>query len=80
MSPSNGLLLCATHHALFDAHVLTVAQDLRITHFPSDGPPLKRDSADAQVVVALNGKSIALPTDVRLHPSPDALRFRSNMR
>ena len=38
MHPSNGLLLCSTHHALFDADILTVGLDRRVACQAEPGP------------------------------------------
>jgi putative restriction endonuclease len=38
LDPANGLLLCATHHALFDANILTVSMDRCIHCTLTDDP------------------------------------------
>lgn len=65
---TNGLLLRADIHSLFDLNLIGIdprslmivlAQEIRHTSYK-----------------ALNGKSLALPDDARSHPSKDALRER----
>jgi putative restriction endonuclease len=76
IAPSNGLLLCATHHSLFDAHWLTVTPDRKIQcRAPSTGAEMHSDS-DRQISIALHGRIISVPDDPRVQPSPAALERR----
>jgi putative restriction endonuclease len=78
LDPSNGLLLCATHHALFDAHVLTVSPDHRIV-CRLDGLVAQRcTDADRYGAISLHGRLISVPVDQRLQPSVDALQYRAS--
>jgi putative restriction endonuclease len=79
MAPSNGLLLCATHHALFDAHMLTVNPACKITCTESPSAP-HWSEADRRTALAMHGQSVTLPGDSRFHPSPRMLQRRAEMR
>ena len=76
MDPRNGLLLCATHHALFDAHVLTVTVDRRITFRPPRRATHRWTDADQHAAISLDGRRISLPVDPGLQPSTEALQYR----
>jgi putative restriction endonuclease len=79
MAPSNGLLLCATHHSLFDAHVLTVAASYKIACTESPAAPHWSD-ADKRTALAMHGQSVTLPGDSRFHPSSLLLQRRAELR
>ena len=78
MHPSNGLLLCSTHHALFDADILTVGLDRRVACRQNEVPHHHWNDADHKAVTALHGHPIAVPTDERLRPSDAALTYRAS--
>lgn len=71
LDPRNGLLLCATHHALFDARVLNVSPDRRITFRPRQQATHKWNEADLNAAVSLQGRGIAKPADPEV---PAAIR------
>lgn len=74
MDPANGLLLCATHHALFDAGVLSLGLDRRVQCDPGlPGHPW--NETDHHIASALNGRDIRTPENPRLRPSADALAY-----
>jgi len=77
LSPTNGLLLCSTHHSLFDAHVLTVTTNGQIAcHL--DNPSAKHwTDADRHATIVFQGRDISLPADERLRPSAVALAHRA---
>ena len=77
VSTSNGLLLCSTHHALFDADILSITTDHRITCLPAKVPGHHWTDADRRAAVALDGQPVALPADTRLRPSATALAYRA---
>ena len=66
-APTNGLLLRRDVHALFDADLLGIDPDYRIRLSP-------RISDDAYA--ALDGSTISLPDDEKLHPDRNALDER----
>ena len=79
LDPRNGLLLCTTHHCLFDAGLITVNQSLKIVYYD----PKMKDAAysiiDKALSVAVNGKKIRLPKDKRLWPSSELLKARHKL-
>jgi putative restriction endonuclease len=65
---TNGLLLCANHHRLFDSEWITVTSDYIIRFADPemrDGPYSEADKAAS---VALRGAKISCPADRRLWP------------
>lgn len=77
MSPSNGVLLCSTHHALFDADILSVTPDRTIACLRNKVPGHQWTEADHRAAVVLDGQPMALPADTRLRPSDAALAYRA---
>jgi putative restriction endonuclease len=80
MSPTNGLLLCATHHALFDSHILTVTTTCKIRCSIEKPRARNWTDVDRQSTISLHGQGVSLPSDPRLHPSVAALRHRLRRR
>jgi putative restriction endonuclease len=78
IAPTNGLLLCATHHSLFDAQILTVTTDCKVACSLQDQKSEKWTDADRRLAIALEGVDVSLPRDPRLHPSQEALKHRAN--
>ncbi|MCX7112205.1 MAG: HNH endonuclease [Proteobacteria bacterium] len=69
----NGLLLCATHHRLLDAGLITVSQSHKV-HYCDPGMEKRQYSmCDKGLTVDLHGKKIYLPSDQRHWPSRDYL-------
>ena len=66
LDPRNGLLLCATHHKLFDDDSLTLTPDRAIAYY-TDVEDWAYSEAD-RAVSALNGAKLRLPADRRLGP------------
>jgi putative restriction endonuclease len=77
LDPGNGLLLCGTHHLLFDANVLTVSADRRIVCTLVDYPGFGWTASDRQSAIALHGQPLSIPAEERLQPSVAALRHRA---
>jgi putative restriction endonuclease len=72
----NGLLLCATHHALFDNGDLSVTTDYALEYadpYMTSGP---YTPADKVISLELHGMKLRLPSDHRLWPSQEAIIFR----
>ena len=77
VSPTNGLLLCATHHALFDAGILGVSRDRKIVcHRGKVSPGHHWTATDETIAGALDGEPVTLPVDERLWPADVALAYR----
>jgi putative restriction endonuclease len=77
VSASNGLLLCSTHHDLFDADILSVTTERKICFLHDKIPGRRWTDADRRAVVVLDGQPIALPTNPQLRPSDVALAYRT---
>ncbi len=74
LDPANGVLLCATHHRLFDAGLITLGESLRVVYFD---PAMKHgefSEIDKKTVAALHGRPAFLPSKRRHWPSLDFLR------
>ncbi len=80
LDPANGLLLCGTHHLLFDASILIVTTDRRIACTLSDHPGPGWTAADRQNAIMLNGRPLSMPAEERLQPSIAALLQREARR
>ncbi|MCF1504669.1 HNH endonuclease [Afifella sp. H1R] len=64
----NGLLLCGTHHLLFDQGLMRVTTDYRIV-YNNKYPDLSTYSdSDKAATLKLDGQKLRLPEDERLHP------------
>jgi putative restriction endonuclease len=76
LDPQNGLLLCATHHSLFDTGYLTVNHSGLIEYYDPQG---KKDgdysTTDRMVTVALHRKHALLPKIEKHRPSAEALAY-----
>ena len=80
VSPANGLLLCSTHHALFDAGILSVSPARAITCQRDKLPGHKWTTADQHAAADLDGQPVRLPGDRRLWPDAEALAYRNGRR
>jgi putative restriction endonuclease len=73
LHPSNGVLLCASHHRLFDAGKITITSRLKVFFYDNeeeDGPYSEADRASS---ISLNGNKLSLPRDKRHWPSIEFL-------
>jgi len=77
LNPKNGLLLCSSHHRLFDAGVVTVSESLRIV-VDEQAKTLTR--SDRRLLDALIGKKLKLPDDLELWPNPQWLQERHKLQ
>lgn len=76
ISPSNGLLLCASHHKLFDAGWLKINEDLKVIHVDEEYDDNYYGEADKAATVDFDNKLLTLPEDKRLWPSLGLIRKR----
>lgn len=76
IDPRNGLLLCATHHRLFDAALITVSDDYLIRCHDPDGEDGPYSDADEQATLHLHGKHLKLPERKSLWPQLEWIRRR----
>ena len=76
--PNNGVLLCANHHAMFDADFITIDDQYTIRYRdPQMENYAPYNESDIAMSVNLDGRRMALPTDTRLWPSMDRVRERN---
>lgn len=69
LDPRNGLLLCATHHRLFDAGWLRITSELRIEHDDTAANGAAYSEADEQVARALHRRRLRRPVSAALLPA-----------
>lgn len=62
LDPSNGLLLCASHHCLFDSHVFRLRKDLSIEFYDPHAKDEPYSEMDRKFALELHEKRIAMPT------------------
>ncbi|HEY1943734.1 MAG TPA: HNH endonuclease signature motif containing protein [Roseiarcus sp.] len=77
LDPTNGLLLCSTHHRLFDDHSLTIAPDRTIHYFATAE---NWDYSDADRMISqLHGVAFRLPEARSLWPSTKRIAERAEI-
>lgn len=73
MSPANGILLCATHHSMVDAGLLTIS----LSHVVTYSDPTERygpySPADRAMAIELHGSQARMPARKEHQPSAVAL-------
>jgi putative restriction endonuclease len=74
MDPRNGLLLCASHHRLFDAGLITLDESLNIFYYDAEMSDGLYSETDSNLTGHWHGKRAHLPADEHLHPSVEFLR------
>ncbi|MBW5285891.1 HNH endonuclease [Burkholderia gladioli] len=74
LDPANGILLCATHHKLFDAGELTVSRSMKVVYCDPEMEQPDYRTFDKLLVVDFHSKEIGLPANERLRPNPEYLR------
>lgn len=77
VSPTNGLLLCSTHHALFDSGILGVSADRKIACHQYKVSGHQWTDADRRAASDLDGQPVRLPANTRLWPSDAAIAYRA---
>ncbi len=76
--PSNGLLLCAVHHRLFDVGILTLT-DQHLVNVIALESLQYITSADDHYVLDLHGTSAHLPVHPDHRPAKEFLKFRREL-
>lgn len=79
LDPRNGLLLCSSHHNLFDDGLMTLSRSFKIVYYDmkmADGP---YSAADKALTISLEGKQARLPKNPRLRPLPELLIARHRL-
>jgi putative restriction endonuclease len=77
LDPANGLLLCSTHHKLFDSGILGVSSAMAIQFVNSD-PDKAYSGIDRLMSSALDGQMMFLPRREDHRPSVAALECRAS--
>jgi putative restriction endonuclease len=77
LDPANGVLVCATHHRLFDAHWITFDETYRIVYADFAGEDGPYSPTDLAVTVAIHQKLLNVPED-RIYRPNVALLARRN--
>lgn len=70
---SNGILLRSDLHRLFDLGYVTVTSDLRL----EVSGRLRGDFENGHTYYPMHGTQVNVPTDPRLHPEPNLLRWHN---
>ena len=65
----NGILLCASHHRLFDCDVFSFQRDMTLSYYDPDALDGTYSEADRTFALALHGLKPTLPTIESLRPS-----------
>lgn len=73
MSPTNGILLCSTHHRLFDAGMITVGPKYVVTFYDPGGTKEAYSEADRLVSTQLHGRPAIMPAHRKHRPTHEAL-------
>ena len=77
LDPSNGVLVCATHHRLFDANLITFNSSYKTVYEDPEGINGLYSSSDKAATVAIHETLLKLPEDRRFRPNQDLLRRRN---
>lgn len=77
MDPRNGILLCSTHHKLFDNYYFTINEDYQIVYYDPEMKGGEYFEMDKHFVVHFHMKSIRLPKNKMLHPDKHLLKQRT---
>lgn len=73
LDPTNGILLCSTHHKLFDAGSMTVSKSGKIVYYDPQGKDGSYSDTDKSMTLALHGRPAYSPKLAIHRPSPVAL-------
>ena len=74
----NGLLLCATHHRLFDAGLLTLSPtfQINVANASYKKRKISLSESDQAATMALNGKLARTPISLNHNPCPMLIKRR----
>jgi putative restriction endonuclease len=73
LDPSNGILLCSSHHRLLDAGFMTLSASGNILYRDPECTEGTYSSSDKAMTVSLNGMPASLPISKRHRPSKKAV-------
>lgn len=71
----NGLLLCATHHSLFDNYFLTISDDYTINFSDPDEEDGEYSKYDTLLTTNFHGKKLILPEQTSHWPKLEHLKW-----
>lgn len=74
LDPKNGILLCATHHRMFDSGWMTIDTNLTVRYCDMIEEYALYSEVDRKLTLDLNGQKIKLPLRKDHHPSLDYLK------
>lgn len=69
----NGLLLCSTHHKLFDNGYITINQNYTIDYFDNEEKSGEYTNYDRLMTVSFHGQTMKLPNDKKHLPNKQYL-------
>ena len=72
----NGLLLCASHHKLFDCHEIRIRPNLTIQYYDPNELEGPYSRTDSKFATKLHGKTLNIPGDASLRPDPALIERR----
>lgn len=72
----NGVLLCASHHRLFDRELITLRPDLRLRYYDPRGLDGRYRGVDRAFALAVHGRHLRVPADELHRPDPANVRER----
>lgn len=65
---TNGVLLCANHHKLYDSGWLNITAEFLVSYWDADQELGYSSAADDHACTCRHGQKLRLPEDPRLHP------------
>ncbi|HKT32887.1 MAG TPA: HNH endonuclease [Gammaproteobacteria bacterium] len=75
LSPTNGLLLCSTHHELFDAGLMTMDRKNKVRYYDPNAKDGKYTKTDKELTIKLHGKSAFMPKKQKYWPSNESFNY-----
>lgn len=75
----NGVLLCASHHRLFDREALSLRPNFQIRYYDPDGTDGRYRKVDRVFSLAVHGEQLRMPKDARHRPDPANIRERMGL-
>lgn len=76
MDVRNGVLLCASHHRLFDREMISLRPDLRVRYYDPEGLDGRYRKVDKAFSLATHGRSLRVPRKEMHRPDPANVRER----
>lgn len=80
LSPSNGLLLCPTHHKLYDNGFLWVNENYQIISYDPNKKAIPYSESDIFITYKLNNAKIKFPENKNYYPNKEYLKRGNHIR